>query len=133
MAEAYVGLNEYKEVYLDDKYPAISFFGLSGDIDFKVINTADVHLIYWVNIPSLKQLIHRGDEEVRKDVQALVKDKLYGFSLTGVRMGIDRVFQEYRGTIMAAQANLNGANFRDMHPFHCFRFDFRVQYDIKHC
>lgn len=134
MAEVYVGGGEYKEVYLDDRISVLSFFGLSGDIDFDVTNTADVHLIFWVNIKKLyPATTHRADEEVRKDVQELVQKKMYGFTLNGVRMGIERVHQEYRGTIMAAQANLDTLKYRDMHPFHCFRFDLKLLYDIKHC
>jgi hypothetical protein len=134
VAEVYVGGNEYKEVYLDDRISVLSFFGLSGDIEFEVTNTADVHLIFWVNIKRLYPAItHRADEEVRKDVQELVQKKMYGFTLTEVRLGIERVHQEYRGTIMAAQANLDTLKYRDMHPFHCFRFDLKLLYDIKHC
>lgn len=134
VAEVYVGGGEYKEVYLDDRISVLSFFGLSGDIDFEVTNTADVHLIFWVNIKKLYPAItHRADEEVRKDVQELIQKKMYGFTLTDVRLGIERVHQEYRGTIMAAQANLDTLKYRDMHPFHCFRFDLKLLYDIKHC
>lgn len=134
VAEVYVGSNEYKEVYLDDRIAALSFFGLSGDIDHKVTNTADVHLIFWVNIKRLyPSVVHRADEEVRRDVHELVQKKMYGFTLTDARLGIERVHQEYRGTIMAAQANLDTLKYRDFHPFHCFRFDLKLLYDIKHC
>jgi len=131
VAEVYTGLNEYREVYLDDRLAALSFFGLTGDVDYNIVNRADVHLIFWVNVERLKQLAHRGDEEVRKDVQVIAKDKLFGFTLSGLRLGIDRVLQEYRG--MTSQSTPDGLKFRDMHPFHCFRFDFSLQYDIKHC
>ena len=134
VAEVYVGGNEYKEVYLDDRIAAISFFGLSGDIDHVVTNIADVHLVFWVNIKLLyPSITHRGDEEVRKDVQVLVDNGYQGFEFTGMRMGIERVHQEYRGTIMAAQANLDPLKFRDMHPYHCFRLDFKLTYNINRC
>lgn len=134
VAEVYTGNNEYEEVYLDDRIAAKSFFGLSGDIDYRIANKADVHLIYFVNIARLKPtLAHRGDEEVRKDVQILVDSGYLGFDLTGIRLGIDSVFQEYRGTIQAAAENLNSIKFRDMHPFHCFRFDFTLNYNVKQC
>jgi len=134
VAEVYVGSNEYKEVYLDDRIAALSFFGLSGDIDHTITNTADVHLIYWVNIKRLKPAIaHRADEEVRKDVQVLVDNGYQGFQFAGIRLGIESVHQEYRGTVMAAQANLDTLKYRDMHPFHCFRLDFKVNYNINRC
>lgn len=134
IAEVYVGGGEYKEVYLDDRISVLSFFGLSGDIEFEVTNTADVHLIFWVNIKKLKPaIVHRADEEVRKDVQQLVDNGYQGFQLTGMRLGIERVHQEYRGTIMKAQENFDTLKYRDMHPFHCFRLDFKVNYNINRC
>jgi len=133
VAEVYTGNNEYKEVYLDDRYAVMSFFGLTGNIDFKVVNTAKVHLIFFVNIETLKQVLHRGDEEVRKDVQTIVQNGYQGFILKGVRLGIDEVFEEYAGTRLTEKENMNGIKFRDMHPFHCFRFDFEILYNIKTC
>jgi len=134
IAEVYVGGNEYKEVYLDDRIAALSFFGLSGNIEYEAGNTADVHLIFWVNIKKLRPAItHRGDEEVRKDVQQLVDNDYQGFQFAGIQLGLEKVHQEYRGTIMAAQANLDPLKFRDMHPYHCFRLDFKLTYNINRC
>jgi hypothetical protein len=134
VAEVYMGSNEYREVYLDDRIAALSFFGLSGDIEYEAGNTADVHLIFWVNIKKLKPTVaHRADEEVRKDVQVLVDNGYQGFDFSGIRLGIERVHQEYRGTVIAAQANLDVLKYRDFHPFHCFRLDFRLNYNINRC
>jgi len=135
IAEVYMGGKEYREVYLDDRFKAISFFGLTeSGIGVKIANTVEVHLIYFLNIDLVKPgILHRADEEVRKDVQALVDTPIFGFTLTGIELGIDRVFQEYAGTILASRANLNGLKFRDMHPYHCFRFDFDLTYNIKQC
>lgn len=125
VAEVYKGGNEYQEVSLDDRFAAISFFGLNSDIRVNLVNEAKIHLIYWVNVRRLKPLIgHRGDEEIRKDVELLVKAKPLGFILTGIRLNVDRVLQEYR---------TDQVKFRDMQPFHCFRFDFDLKYDINIC
>lgn len=134
VAEVYTGNNEYREVYLDDRIAAMSFFGISGDTEVEVENTASVHLIFWVNLSKLKApIVHRADEEVRVDVQKLLNKGVFGFSLKEISTGIERVLQEYAGTTQAEQANLDGLKFRDMHPFHCFRFDMEVMYNKNNC
>lgn len=133
VAEVYVGKEEYKEVYLDDRLAVTSFFGISGDTEVDMANTASVHLVFWVNLAKIKPtLAHRGDEEARLDVQKLVRN-LYGFTLKEVSTGIERVLQEYAGTTQAEQANLDSLKFRDMHPYHCFRLDFELLYNIFNC
>ena len=128
VAEGYKGKNEYIELYLDDRYPVLSFFGVEENIDFNISNTAKVHLIYFVNIQALEYSHHRADEEVRRDVQLLVQSGYQGFVFTGIRTGIDNVLEEYPGSIRD-----KGLRFRDMHPFHCFRFDFNLNYNINRC
>ncbi len=128
IAEAYKRRNEYGELYLDDKYPVMSFFGVGENIDFKTSNSAKVHLVFFVNVQRVKNLQHRGDEEVRKDVQSLVQSRYQGFVLTGIRTGINNVLEEYPGSVRD-----EGMKFRDMHPFHCFRLDFTLQYNINNC
>ena len=134
VAEVYVGGNEYKEVYVDDTVSALSFFGISGDTEVDIANTASIHLVFFVNLEKLKPAIgHRGDEEVRVDVLNLVKGGIYGFNLTEISTGIERVLQEYAGTTQAQRENLDGLYARDMHPYHCFRFDFELRYNINNC
>lgn len=128
VAEGYVGNKEYRELYLDDRYASLSFFGLSENIKFKIANTAEVHMIFFVNISRLKSSLHRADEEVRVDVQKLVKISFQDFTLTGVRLDINNVLEEYPGSIRDTSLK-----FRDMHPFHCFRFDFSLLYDVSRC
>lgn len=128
VAEGYRGKNEYIDLYLDDRYQALSFFGVGEKIEYKIGNSADVHLVYFVNVQAIKSLLHRGDEEVRKDVQNLVESGIYGFTFSGIRLGIDNVLEEYPGSVRD-----KGLKFRDMHPFHCFRLDFSINYNINRC
>lgn len=133
VAEVYMGNGEYQEAYADDRKAALSFFGLSGDTEVEIGYTAFVHLIFFVNLNKIKPAIsHRGDEEARVDVVNLVKGGNFGFSLTAVSTGIERVLQEYGGTTIAERSNLSGLYGRDMHPYHCFRFDFDLKYS-KNC
>ena len=61
-------------------------------------------------------------------LQLLVQSGYQGFVFTGIRTGIDNVLEEYPGSIRD-----KGLRFRDMHPFHCFRFDFNLNYNINRC
>src|SRR5688572_23310877 len=55
VAEVYQGDGEYKDVYFDDSLSAISFFGISGAIEKEgVMNTVDVHLVFFVDLSKLK-------------------------------------------------------------------------------
>ncbi|WP_346320772.1 hypothetical protein [Chitinophaga sp. YIM B06452] len=126
--EVYIGGNEYKEVYVDDTVTALSFFGLSGHTKVDGAGYADVHLIFFVNVQALKNVPHRGDEEVRRDVQRLIAPGKFGFSLNGVELWIDNVFREYSGARRS-----QGIKFRDMHPFHCFRLNMKLSYNIFNC
>ena len=119
--EVYQSSGNYKEVALDDKVKAISFFGLGNSIDYDTnsnINVADVHLIFMVNLESIKGS-GRLDEAVRQDVQKFLQHELYGFRLQNITIGIDNVFTEYAGFASRLK-------FRDLNPFHLFRFDFEV-------
>lgn len=123
--EVFVSGNEYKEVFIDDKVKGISFFGVGENIPFQGNNfQASVHLCFFVNLKKLTGVGEREDEKVRQQVAKLVQgSKAYGFQFTGLEIGTDNVFKEYPGVRKSA-----GIKFRDMHPFHCFRLNFNVNY-----
>lgn len=126
--EVYVGLKEYKEVLFDDKLKALSFFGVSEDVSYSDAATAQVFLIFMVNLDQIKPGVGRNDEEVRNGVQRLLTPAPYGFTMTGFATGIDTVFKEYSGW-----RKTQGIKYRDMHPLHCFRINFSLLYDINQC
>jgi len=120
--EVFVSGNDYKEVYLNDRVKALSYFQYERN-DFKLMNTAPVSLIFWVNIQQLKPAIdHRADEEVRVDVANFIVKYLADNNQTiSTVTGIDKVFAEYAGYRSA-----DSIKHRDMHPFHCFRINFTL-------
>lgn len=121
--EVYQSNGNYKEVLFDDKVKAFSFFGVGNNIEYKADsngNIVDVHLIFMVNLESLKGS-GRKDEEARQDVQLFLQHELYGFQLKGIQIGIDNVFNEYSGFEPKIK-------YRDLNPFHCFRFNFTTLY-----
>jgi len=123
--EVYTGGKDYKDVYLNDKVNALSFFHYEKN-DYKLLNSASVSLIFWVNIPKIKPSIdHRADEEVRVDVSNFIVKYIGNSEATiSTITGIDRVFAEYAGWRLP-----ESIKHRDMHPFHCFRINFNLSYD----
>ena len=130
IAEVYKGGNEagkkdYEEVYWNDRLTAISFFGISDNIDTEIQNTVNIHLVFFVNIKKLKPAIaHRADEEVRQDVQRLIGSNLFGFQFASIDLWLENVLKEYPGSRRS-----DGLKAVDMHPIHCFRFNFSLSYD----
>lgn len=131
LPELYTTKGEYKELMVDDKVKALSFFGIGGNIDYdreNQQNIAQVHLIFFVDLKKLKATEARPDEEVRRDVELHLRAGYMGMNLTGVLIGIDNVFAEYNGWIKD-----RGIKYRDLQPFHCFRFNFELAYDPAIC
>ena len=128
VAEVYTGSDQYKEVYWQDGLSAISFFGVSDKIMSKLGETANVHLVFFVDISKLKPTItHRADEEVRADVMSRVE--MFGFSLVSVDLWIENVLKEYAGSYRDERLKAV-----DMHPIHCFRLNLKINYQVsKNC
>ena len=126
--EVYVGNNEYKEVLLDDTVKALSFFGVSDERKGKFDFTTDVFLIFFVDIIKIKPLQHRADEELKIDVLNLFKTSLFGFELTSIVTGKENVLKEYTGS-----RRDEALKYIDMHPKHCFRLNFSLNYNNKFC
>lgn len=127
--EVYTGNGEYQDAFPDDTVAVNSFFGLGEHQKIDKSNqTADVFLVVMADLSVIKPGATRNDEEVRVDIENLCKPKHFGFTLTGVTTGLDSVFKEYSGWKKA-----DGIKYRDMHPKHCFRLDFKVLYNIYDC
>lgn len=125
-AEVFDG-KDYTEVYFNDTVSAVSFFGIGPEsrIDAGNMITADVHILFFVNLAEIKPGVERNDEEARIDVQSII-DKYgmaYGWIITKQTIGIDKILTEYPGTRRS-----DGLRFRDLHPLHCFRFDTQIFY-----
>jgi hypothetical protein len=133
VAENFTGTNDkYEELYYDNKLAVISFFGLSGSIKNTPLQQVEVHLVFFVNInkiPVLLSINHRGDEELHKIVAQAVNTGAYGFSFTSMDFYLENVLKEYPGSIRDERLK-----FVDMHPSHCFRLNFTLDFDInKNC
>jgi hypothetical protein len=134
VAELYLGNGEYKDAYWDDTISAISFFGLSNSpVKHNLLEQANVHLVFFVNLAKLKTgIAHRADEEVRIDVLDLIGNSLFGFVFQSIELGLDSVLKEYPASWRTAEKYTNLKTV-DMHPLHCFRLNLFVQYDKNFC
>lgn len=125
--EAYKGNGEYKDVLLDDSVSVLSFFsvGNQGSIDNTTgYASADVGVIFWVNVAKAKPtVLHHADEEVRRDVQYIISRESVMYMLTEQITSVDSVFSEYD-----VATRRDGVLSKDMHPWHCFRFNMTINY-----
>jgi hypothetical protein len=128
IAENYEGENNYKEVYLDDALKAISFFGIGQRLNSDTGKlVTDVHLVFFVNLASLKASItHRADEEVKRDVLNACDNGMFGFTFESIETGLQNVLREYPGS-----RRDDRLKFVDMQPKHCFRLNFSLNYNIN--
>lgn len=128
--EAYMGGNnaEYKELFFDDTKTAISFFLMGESVKFSGGATAQISMIWMVNLALLNAGTYRNDEEVRNVIQKLLQVPIQGFELTGWDIGIDATFKEFSGW-----RKKDGIKYRDMQPFHCFRINGDLLYNINDC
>ncbi|MDR1199985.1 MAG: hypothetical protein LBK94_13415 [Prevotellaceae bacterium] len=114
--EFYAGNNEYRELFFDDTVFVTSFFTVADKTNI-IVNGCQtvVSLIFCVDISKLKDIPHRGDEEIRQDVLGILK----ALDLISVETGINNVFKEF---------SVSNIKYRDLHPLHCFRFNFNIIY-----
>ncbi len=124
--EAYNTKGEYKEVLLDDTNKLQSFFGIGERSQTEATTqVTPVHLVFHADlckIYSAEDIPHRPDEELRTTLLNIIRHKMgNGFKLLNMETGIDNVFREYNGTRIKS-----GMKYRDMHPLHCFRFNFEL-------
>jgi hypothetical protein len=126
IAEVFSGGNDYREVYFDDNVSATSFFGTGQEspVDGTLV-TANVHLVFFVDLTKIKSGTNRNDEEARLDVFNVLSTvgAASGWVVNKQVTGIDKVLAEYTET-----RKDKGLLARDQQPLHCFRFDCQVFY-----
>lgn len=116
----------YKQAFFDKTTMKAMFFFSAGEIgQFREgSETVKVSVIFITNLSFIKPaLAHRGDEEVRNDVQKLCNLNLYQFVLTGSETGFKNVFSQFSGL-----TNKDGEVFEDRHPLYCFKLNFELYY-----
>lgn len=128
--EAYISDREYRDTLFDDRKKAISFFGVGDNISYNgATATAQIFVIYLVNLGQIKGGDQqRADEEARVDIQKLLQPGRYGTQIVSFETGIDAVFREFSGF-----RKDKGMKYRDLQPFHVFRVNLSLAYNILDC
>jgi len=125
--EFFTGGLDYNDLFFDDKVSATAFFGVAEKQTYASGSaTADVFLIFMVNLDKIKTTGKRLDEEARNDIEILCSQQRNSFTMVGFDTGLDSVFKEYTGW-----KKKDGIKYRDQHPYHCFRINFKLLYNIK--
>lgn len=128
-AEVFTAGTDYKEVYWNDALKAISFFGESTIETFNIDEKINIHLCFFVDLKKLKPgIVHRADEEVRRDVQLLAERNMFGFVYLSTETGIENVLKDYPSSYKSERLRAV-----DMHPVHCFRLNFELNYNKDIC
>ena len=122
--EFYVGKNEYKDVFINDKINATICF--IDDENHKALTgglfDTEVKIVFCVNLNKIKNSIsHRADMEVEIDaIKIINKHKI--LSVTGFEKGVEAVFKGF---------NVDHIKLSDMQPFHVFAIVGRLKYKIN--
>lgn len=125
IAEVFTVKNEYKEVYWNDRLKIVTFFGLSDLIKTDIENTSNIHLVFFCNLKKLMpSIIHRADEEIRQKIYMSLGNSLFGMKFKSIELGVDSCLKEYPGSRKEQLMK-----YLDMHPIHCFRFNYTLSYD----
>jgi len=118
---------EYTESLYDDRLDASSFFYIDDNlqaIDNGRMFTTTISMVFQVDLSVVADNIkHRGDSEIHRVVVNAINKGAYG-SVSNVVMGIPNVYSEF---------DQSQIEFTDMHPFHCFRVDVEVAYQLACC
>jgi hypothetical protein len=112
---------EYKEVLQNDKFAAVCFFDvLNTRVIGKSKGTVQVNIHFAVNLETLYSSVdERQTEYAYQDVLDLIKTS--SFEATGLVTGIE----SYSPFLF----NVND----DMQPYHLFRIETELNYNIKNC
>lgn len=132
--QAYTGQQgkEYEDVLYNDKVKCTSWFGESFKETALIggIFRADIHLIFCVNLPKIKNVAWRGDAEVHMDVTKTL-GLLSDVNIISIEQGMDNVLREYNSGYKNRIKTLG--LFTDIHPAHCFRINFQTTFQNTNC
>lgn len=119
--EIYIGENEYKEVFMDDKFDLTSFWLVDDNSTVDEFTTTTVSVVFQALLDELYPTItHRADEEFVNDVYNILYNNPYDYDLTGVVRGVENVYSEF---------DTSQVTWDDMSEYFVVRFDLEVVYD----
>lgn len=123
------GTNEYKEVLMDDKFTASSFFLVDDSRDFEDSQFGvSISVIFQADIKKLFASIpHRADEEMHKDIIDAIEDTQYTEMITGFTLGVSNVYSD----LSIPDSYIERVGWDDLSNYHVIKLDLEVPY--KYC
>lgn len=120
--EVFISNKDYREVLLDDKVNASSFFIAGDNITYNEMATAKVSLIVQCDLLALYAgIAHRADEEMHEEIIRHIKQNDYA-DFIGITTGIEQVYSDL---------NIDIKYTDDMQKYHVVKFDFEVIYNYN--
>lgn len=126
--EVYTGANEYKEVLMNDKFNATSFF-LVEDVRTFADNlfTQTVSIIFQADIVKLYPTIaHRADEEMHKDIIDSLIASGFESRITNLTVGQENVYS----ALSIPASYLERIKLDDVSNFHIVKIDLEIPYQF---
>jgi hypothetical protein len=121
--EIYIGANNYKEVFYDNRFYLTSFFVLGNnkrkvdddvfEVDLSIVFQADLNKLY-------PNITHRADAELHRDINNALEGIPSDFEIVEIVTGIDNV---YSGFTFKNEQFLD-----DVSQSHIVRFNLIMQY-----
>lgn len=125
LGSANTGGVDYAEVFTDDTVSASSFFLVSDNRTIDDIISADVDIIFQVDLKKLyPNIAHRADEEAHEEVTTVLQNNSGNYPMTNMITGVANVYSDLRIT----QVNLD-----DTQPYHIFKVTLNVTYELNGC
>lgn len=122
--QAYIGNNEYRDVFTNDSKTATVFF--IDDPEHKTENGFfyynEIKIVFLVNLSKAKlEVSHRADMEVEIEALKILQNHKI-FDVSGIEKGIEKVFSGF---------NTDGIKLSDMQPYHVFAIIGKLKYTIN--
>jgi len=124
LLEAYIGNNEYKDVFTDDTKNANIFF-VEDDVHTTkegIIFSNKLKIVFMVNLKKVyPDIMHRADMEAEIKAIGIIRKKP-GFSFEKLEKGIQPCLGEFY---------TEGIQLNDMQPYHTFSITGEITYQVS--
>ena len=124
LLEAYIGQNEYKDVFTNDSVNANIFFIEDSAHESKegILFKAKVKVVFMVDLKkTYPNILHRADLEAQIDAVKLIRQRS-GFQFEGLEKGIKQCLGDFY---------TEGIKLNDMQPYHVFAITGTISYQIS--
>lgn len=123
--EVWIGNNEYKEIYIDDRYSAtVCFIVKERDVKNKGNISAIVDVVFSLNVNKALGSSIRNDEKIMLQIINLLRKSQLAQPTGESNTGVENVYTGY---------NIDTIKYRDMHPNFIFSIPCKIYYNENLC